>query len=129
MTQDIRVMGDFSRRWVQADKNRAAEAHFMREELVKQLQAAHVIRADVDAKVVAHVLAVIRYGLLTIHEIMHDGEIPPLETVGKTLGLMLERALAPEGGADHEAGKAVLEHLLGLLRQWVQGLRQTQADE
>jgi AcrR family transcriptional regulator len=124
MTQDIRVMGDFSRRWVQADKNRAAEAHFMRGELVKQLQAAHVIRADLDAEVIGHILAIIRYGILTIHQIVLEDETPPLEIVGKTLGLMLERALAPEDGPDREAGKAVLEHLLGLLRQWVQGLRE-----
>ncbi len=124
MTQNVRVMGDFTRRWAGANSGRAAETQLFRDDLVKQLQAAHVIRADLDADVISYILALIRYGFLTVHEVVAADQTPPLDVVGKTLGLLLERALAPDGGPDKAAGKQVLENTLHALREMV---RQMQA--
>jgi AcrR family transcriptional regulator len=119
MTQNVRVMGDFTRRWSRANKGQAAEAQLFRDDLVKQLQAAHVIRADLDAGVISYILALIRYGFLTVHEVVAEDQTPPLDVVGKTLGMILERALAPDDGPDKVAGKQVLENILHALRELV----------
>jgi AcrR family transcriptional regulator len=96
-------------------------------EMVKQLQDAHVIRADLDVDVVSYILTLIRYGFLTVHDVIPDDQTPPLLEVGKTLGMLLERALAPEGGGDKEAGKIVLENTLQALREYMERLREPKA--
>lgn len=124
MTKDARVLGDFARRWIQAHSGQAAAGYLFRDELVRQLQAAHVIRADLDAEVISYIMGLIRYGFLTVHQIIPVGQpSPPLDVVGKTLGLVLERGLAPEGGADKAAGKQVLENMLHALKTMVQQMQ------
>lgn len=118
MTSDTRVMGDFARRW--SERGTVEQYNLFRHELVQQLQAANVIRRDLDVEVVSYVLALIRYGFLTIHEVIPAKSTPPLDAVGKTLGAILERGLAPEEGADKEAGKKVLEHILLMMREMMQ---------
>jgi AcrR family transcriptional regulator len=122
MTSDTRVLGDFTRRW-SAD-GRVEQHNLFRRELVQQLQAVNVIRRDLDVEVTSYVLALIRYGFLTIHEVIPENNAPPLEAVGKTLGAILERGLAPEGGADKAAGKQVLEQILLMMRDMMQQERE-----
>jgi AcrR family transcriptional regulator len=122
VTNDLRVTGDFMRRWVQ--KNPVTEGQWFRTDLVRQLQAANVIRSDLDAEVVAYVMALIRYGFLTVHQVVPSDESPPLDAAGKTLALMLERALSPEGGPNREAGKRVLGDMLLALRDLVRRYRE-----
>jgi AcrR family transcriptional regulator len=122
MTQDARVLGDFARRWVGA--NSASEGQLFRTEMVRQLQSAGVIRADLDADVISYVMALNRYGFLTIHQIIPGDQAPPLEDVGKLLALLFEQGLAPPGGPNREAGKRVLEHTLLMLRDLVRKYRE-----
>jgi AcrR family transcriptional regulator len=124
LTKDTRIMGDFTRHWIRTNPNAAHESEWFRTEMVRQLQDAHVIRADLDADIVAYIITLIRYGFLTVHEVVPQDQTPPLLEVGKTLGMLLEQALAPEGGSDKEAGKIVLENTLVALREYVQRLRQ-----
>lgn len=124
MTSDVRVLGDFTRRWSQTGM--IERNNLFRQELVQQLQAVNVIRRDLDIEVTSYVLALIRYGFLTIHEVIPPDKAPPLDAVGKTLGTILERGLAPEGGADKAAGKKVLEHILLMMREM---LRRQKAGE
>jgi AcrR family transcriptional regulator len=124
MTQDVRVLGDFTRRWIRANADRASEGNFFRDEMVKHLQAANVIRADLDASVISYIMGLIRYGFLTVHEVIPPEDTPPLDEVGRTLGLLLERALEPEGGGDKEAGKQVLMQTLEGLRELVRQFKE-----
>jgi TetR/AcrR family acrAB operon transcriptional repressor len=117
MTRDSRIMGDFARRW--SKTHVAQDGSMFRLEMVKHFQAANVIRADLDPEVITYVLALIRYGFLTIGEVIPPDKAPPLEAVGKTLGLMLERALAPEEGYDPEAAKRTLMGILEMMREVV----------
>jgi AcrR family transcriptional regulator len=123
LTKDTRIMGDFTRHWIRANPNAAHESEWFRTEMVRQLQDAHVIRADLNADIIAYIITLIRYGFLTVHEVVPQDQTPPLLEVGKTLGMLLEQALAPEGGSDKEAGKVVLENTLVALREYVQRLR------
>jgi AcrR family transcriptional regulator len=124
MTQDVRVLGDFTRRWIRANADRASEGNFFRDEMVKHLQAANVIRADLDASVISYIMGLIRYGFLTVHEVIPPEDTPPLDEVGRTLGLLLERALEPDGGGDKEAGKQVLMQTLEGLRELVRQFKE-----
>jgi TetR/AcrR family acrAB operon transcriptional repressor len=124
MTQDVRVLGDFTRRWIRANGARATEGNLFRDEMVKQLQAANVIRADLDANVISYIMGLIRYGFLTVHDVIPPENTPPLDEVGRTLGLLLERALEPEGGGDKEAGRQVLIQTLESLRELVRQFKE-----
>jgi hypothetical protein len=124
MTQDVRVLGDFTRRWIRANGSRADDGNLFRDEMVRHLQEANVIRADLDAKVVSYIMGLIRYGFLTVHDVIPPEQTPPLDEVGRTLGLLLERALEPEGGGDKEAGKQVLMETLEGLHELVRRFRE-----
>jgi TetR/AcrR family acrAB operon transcriptional repressor len=124
LTRDTRILGDFMRHWMKANPNMANEGQFFRTEMVRQLQEAHVIRDDLDVDIVSYILTLIRYGFLTVHDVVPDDQTPPLMEVGKTLGMLLERALAPDDGVDREAGKRVLENTLQTLRDYVGRMRE-----
>ena len=120
--RDSRVLGDMARRM--KDMPIAVDGNFIRHELVEQLQAANVIRRDLDPNIVSYVLALIKSGFLIVSDFLPAEEVPPLDEVGKTLGQLLERGLAPEGGGDKKAGKAALERMLHLTRDVMQKYKQ-----
>jgi len=102
------------------DTGIGAQGNLIRYEMVAQLQAANVIRQDLDAVEVSYVLALIRYGFLTIGQVIPEDQRPPIDRVGQTLGEILERGLAPPDGGDREKGKAALENILQRLRVLIQ---------
>ncbi len=118
ITQDIRVLGDFVRRWNDTGLNN--RSHFFRTEFVRQLQAARVFRDDLDAEVVSYIMALIRYGFLTVGDVIPSDQTPPLETVGKVLAEMMQRALAPDDGGDPEAGRQVMAGMIEMMKSMIQ---------
>jgi TetR/AcrR family acrAB operon transcriptional repressor len=86
---------------VGAEVNRGSALDF-----IKQFQSAGLLRADVDPPVLAHFFAVIRYGLLTIDDLIPESESPSLEAFGELLADIFKRALEPTTGGDIQAGKA-----------------------
>lgn len=124
MRRDSKVLGDMARRM--KDKPFSADGNFIRHELVVQLQAANVIRPDLDANVISYVLALIKSGFFMVSDFIPTTDAPPLDEVGKALGQLLERGLAPEGGGDKKAGKAVLESILHMTRDMLTKYKETQ---
>lgn len=118
VTRDQRVVGEMARKM--KDTGIGAQGNLIRYEMVAQLQAANVIRQDLDAVEVSYVLALIRYGFLTIGQVIPEDQRPPIDRVGQTLGEILERGLAPPDGGDREKGKAALENILQRLRVLIQ---------
>lgn len=123
MRRDAKVLGDMARRVVHGEIG--VQGDFIRHEMVTQLQAANVIRRDLDADVVAHVMALVKVGFLLVNDYVPEQDVPPLDAVGKALGEILERGLAPEGGADKKAGKAALEHILHMLGDMLKLYKET----
>lgn len=117
MTRDTQVLGDMARRM--ADTAIGHGGTLFRLEFVRHLQAAGVIRADLDAETLAYVLTLIRYGYLTVHEIVPPEQAPPPVEVGRVLGMLLDRALEPEGGSDREAGRQALKAMFEALQAFV----------
>lgn len=115
LRQDSKVLGEMARRM--KDQQFGMDSDFIRHELVAQLQDANVIRRDLDAGMISHIMALVKCGFLMINEFVPAHTMPPLDAVGKTVGEVLERGLAPEGGGDKQAGKAVMEHFLHMTRE------------
>ena len=124
MRRDTKVVGDMARRM--NDKQRGVDGDFIRHELVVQLQTANVIRPDLDANLIAYVMTLIKYGFLMINDVIPVEKAPPLDEVGKAVGQLLERGLAPEGGPDKKAGKAVLENILHMMRDMIRQIKEKQ---
>lgn len=107
-SQDGRVLGSYLRK---PNSIFARNHESMRHEFVKMMQEANAIRADVDAKVTAHIMDVLAYGLISIGEIKDEAQIPPLADVFEGIAEILDRALTPVDGGNRDAGKAIVREL------------------
>jgi AcrR family transcriptional regulator len=83
---------------------------------LEQMQAAGMVRADVDIHTVAYVLNSLQYGFLKIHEIIPPEQAPPLHEAVAVVAEMLDRMLSPPGGGDSETGKRVIREIAGRIR-------------
>lgn len=103
------VFGDTLRRL--APRIADAESRSMSVEFVRQYQQAGLIRPELDPHAVAFLLMFMRYGLLTIDDVVPRDESPPLAVIGALIAEVLQLGLAPQGGGDAEAGKRLFEAL------------------
>lgn len=119
MTRDKRVLGDFFRR---QDAALFARRNGFSLEFVRLLQAAGVVRAELDPKQVAYMLNCIKAGMVFIEELLPPEELLPLDEAVNAVADFLERSFAPDGGGDSEAGKQVIRSIASALQtQWVRG--------
>ena len=118
--QDQRIMGSYLKK--PGNLFETSEARTLRAGFVERLQEAGVVRGDADPAVVSHLLDVIGYGLVRIGDVRDPAEFPRLEDVLAGLGDLLDRALAPEGGADSEGGKAVMREAMASARPYLEGV-------
>jgi hypothetical protein len=88
-----------------------AESRSMSVEFVRHYQQAGLIRPELDPHAVAFLLMFMRYGLLTIDEVVPRDQSPPLAVIGALIAEVLQLGLAPLGGGDAEAGKRLFEAL------------------
>lgn len=88
-----------------------------RHEFVMMMQAVGAIRADVDAEVTAHIMNMLSYGLIGMHDVMDAELIPPAEAIIEGIADFMDRALTPEGGGNSEAGKAIIRQMVEAGRQ------------
>jgi TetR/AcrR family acrAB operon transcriptional repressor len=82
-----------------------------RQAFVEAMQQAGALRRDLDPAVTAHILNMLSYGLVSMAQVMDPARIPPLEPLLEGIADLLERALAPAGGGDPAAGKAIVRAL------------------
>ncbi|AVX03264.1 putative HTH-type transcriptional regulator YhgD [Maritalea myrionectae] len=99
----------------------------MRHEFVAMMQAAGAIRQDLDPKVVAHIMDMISFGMVTIAEFVPTEQIPPTDEVIKGIADFMHRALTPEQGADSETGKRILRQLYAEAQKDFLAAQQTDA--
>lgn len=119
VSSDRRVLGDFLQRY---DPSLFARRMTLNQDFIRLLQAAGAVRADVDPQTIGYILACLRYGYLLLPDLAPPEHTPPVEAVIEALADFLERALAPAGGGDSEAGKQIVRQLMaGVMQQWEQG--------
>ncbi|MCC6616948.1 MAG: TetR/AcrR family transcriptional regulator [Anaerolineae bacterium] len=120
-TRDRRILGDLFR---SISKNTMQEQTFAYGvEFVEQMQAAGLMRQDINPSVLAYLLSALRYGVLTVDDAIEITDAPPIEAVSAVVIDMLHRSFAPEGG-DSEAGKQAFMRLIEFGREII---RQRQA--
>jgi AcrR family transcriptional regulator len=84
-------------------------------QMVQALQEVGVIRADVPAPYVNHVLLLLQVGLIMIGQIFDPALFPPFEAIAQVLGDLMQQALAPQAPADPVVAKAAIRsHFAGL---------------
>ena len=119
MTNNRRVLGDFMERLKKAPQYE--ETMGFRGEFVRQLQQAGMIRDDVDADAMAAVLIAVRFGYLSLPDLIETA--PPPEETGALIAEMLQRAFGTEFG-DSEAGRAVMRELFERGREFLNAMRE-----
>lgn len=123
-TRDSRVLGDTMRH---QDSARYVERFWFGKAFVETMQAAGLVRKDVDPESLAYVLSIISYGFTGIESIIPSAQAPPLEKVASALDSLLARGIALEDG-DMEAGKRVLRQGVALINQQYQAISDGQPD-
>lgn len=118
MTNNRRVLGDFMERIKQTPQYE--ETMGFRTEFVRQLQQARMIRADVDGDGLAALMIAVRFGYLSLPDLIERA--PPPEQTGALIAEMLQRAFGTEYG-DSEAGRAVMRQLFERGREFLQAMR------
>jgi TetR/AcrR family acrAB operon transcriptional repressor len=110
--KDGRILGNYLRKQDNLlQKLTQTQGQSSRQIFVRKMQEAGAVRQDIDARVIAHIMNMLSYGLVSMDEILPAEEIPPVEDVIEGIARMMDRALAPPDGGDREAGKAVLREL------------------
>ena len=107
--RDARVLGDWARR---QGPPRSAQRFLFRQEYVRQMQEAGLLRADLSAKEMAFVFAVLSHGLLAVQAHLSREESLPLEESISVLAEVVRRSLIPESPGDAELGKRALRQYL-----------------
>lgn len=119
MTSDHRVLGDFMHRIKAVPAYRSATDIGV--EWVRQLQQAGMIRPDVAPGVLAAVLMAVKYGYLSLPDLVDN--VPPPEMTGDVIAVMLQRAFGTEYG-NSDAGRAVMRHLFERGHEFLQTMRE-----
>lgn len=126
MTKDSTLLGRYIRRpgnMFQA----ASRGHHTRHEVIAMMQRAGAVRDDIDAKVVAHIMNMISYGMVSLDGLVPPEEIPPLADTLDGIATIMDRALTPRGvRAASDAGKAVLEQVYTAARVHLDAMLEAQ---
>ncbi len=108
-TADSQVLGDVVRR-------RGPERYGPRQrlvvEFVSRMQRAGLIRADLAAEAVAHVLGILSVGLVAIESTVGSEAAPPLEETLEALSALLADGFEAGPGADSADGRRVFDSFL-----------------
>ena len=104
--KDGRILGNYLRKEDSVLRRQGEQG--TRHEFVQLMQDAGAIRKDIDAKVIAHVMSMISYGMVAMQEIMDASQIPPTEDLIEGIALLMDSALTPPDGGNKAAAKAIL---------------------
>jgi AcrR family transcriptional regulator len=126
LRRDQRVLGSYLRK--PNNMFAAMQAGSLRADTLRAMQVAGAIRQDVDTAVMAHIMELFSYGLVSIDAFRQPDQMPPFEPVIETLAEMMDQFLTPADGGNQEVGKAVIRQAITATKQYVERMRtQTKA--
>jgi len=110
LTFDARVLGDYVRR---QDPSISRQRLVFGEEFVRHMQAANLMRSDLEPGVTAYIMTVISFGLLGIRQFAPDLPAPSFERLADALADLVDRGLATHDSpcASLDAGKQAFRNL------------------
>ena len=116
--QDGRILGNYLRKPDNFFRTyRAQQAESDRYVFVKMMQEAGAVRQDIDARVIAHIMDILAYGLVGMDDFLPKDKIPPIEDIIEGIAAVMDKALTPEEGGNSEAGRAILRQIVEASRQ------------
>ena len=124
--QDARVLGNYARKpgnFFQTFRQQQTESD--RYVFVKMMQDAGAMRRDLDARVIAHIMDMLAYGLVSMEDVLPKESFPPLEDVIEGIATIMDTALTPKG-SNSKAGVEIVRQLVDAGRQQLETM---QADE
>jgi AcrR family transcriptional regulator len=124
-TRDSRVLGDYMRHQVPA---RYIERFWFGKVFIETMQAAGLVRQEVNPESLAYVLSIIAYGFTSIETIIPAAQAPPVEEVASALEVLMAHGIALEDG-DIEAGKRALRQGVAVINRQYQAISDGQPDQ
>lgn len=106
--QDGRILGNYLRKPDNFFRQQPQDTRYV---FVKMMQDAGALRTDIDAKVIAHIMNMLAFGLVAMDEIMDRQDMPPMDDVIEGIAFLMDQALTPPGGGNREAGKAIVRKI------------------
>lgn len=125
--QDPRILGNYLRKPDNLFSRQ--EGPPLRSEFLVAMQAAGVVRSDVDAQVMSHIMDMLSYGLVGLSELKPAATHPPFDELMNTIAEMLDRMLTPPGGADSAAGKRIIRAMADQARAYFTVAQRTTEEE
>lgn len=113
--QDKHVLGNYVRKPGSLFQDRKNQS--MRHEFLKMMQDAGAVRQDIDPQVTAHIMNMLAYGLVSMDEVMHPDDIPPMDDIIEAIADIMDRALTPQDGGNSEAGKVIIRQIVEASRR------------
>jgi AcrR family transcriptional regulator len=117
LRRDQRVLGSYLRK--PGNIFASMQSGSLRADTLRAMQTAGAIREDVDTAVIAHIMELFSYGLVSIDDYRQPEQMPPLEVVIETMGEIMDHFLIPAGGGNQEAGKAIIRQSVAAVRQYL----------
>ncbi len=124
-TRDRRVLGDFARRF--ANMTTPQEGMMFGRDFIAHFQAAGLIRSDLSAETVTHLLVYMRYGFLMSENVLPPEHTPPIDELVAAMADMLSKGLSPDGQGSSDAGKAIIRSYIAQVRLAIEERRKRNA--
>ena len=122
--QDGRILGNYLRKPGNFFKAmRDNQEHSDRFLFVTMMQNAGAIRQDIDAKVVAHIMNMLAFGLVGMEGIVPEADIPSIDETIEGIAAIMDSALTPAGGGNSQAGKEVVRQIVAATRQQFESMK------
>lgn len=113
-TQDQRVLGSYLRKKDTIFKQRTG----MRTDFIRMMQQVGAIRQDIKPEIVAHIMNMLAFGLVSSGDMLEADDIPQLDETIEGIGQVLDWALTPP-----EATETTSQTVKDLIRQMLNSLR------
>lgn len=87
---------------------------------VKMMQDAGAMRKNIDANVVAHIMDMLAYGLVSMGDIKNEKFIPSTNKTIEAIADIMDKALTPEN-VNPDAGKEILRQIMDTAQKQLKG--------
>ena len=116
--QDRRVFGNYLQKpgnfFARMQQQQKESSRYV---FVKMMQDAGAVRSDIDARVIAHIMNIIGYGMVGVDAVTPAAETPPIDDVIEGIAAIMDAALTPAIGGDSSVGKTILRQVFEAGRQ------------
>jgi hypothetical protein len=113
-SRDAETLGDLLR---ERGTQLTTQRYGMGLDFVRALQDEHLIRTDLPADHINHILTAISVGLVSVGELYDPAHFPAFDAIATSLGEMIQSALEPSDNKQNSESKAFVMSYLTHQRQ------------